>query len=151
MHHMADIDVQRLDWRQALVVFEQLRTLAPDDELARTNLIELNVRLGNDGKALAELDNYSSYLVSNAREAHAVTYMAKLVEENPNYVFARGRLAEQYQQGGQIDKAVEQWDQVGEMLLDAGDVEGAKSAVRSIVALNPASVDKYQKLLQQLG
>ena len=118
MHHMADIDVQRLDWRQALVVYEQVRTLAPDDELARTNLIDLNVRLGNDGKALAELDNFSSYLVSNAREAHAVAYMAKLVGENPNYVFARGRLAERYQQSGQVDKAVEQWDQVGEMLLE---------------------------------
>ncbi len=32
LHRMADIDLQSLDWRQALRIFEQIRNLQPDDE-----------------------------------------------------------------------------------------------------------------------
>ena len=41
MRRMADIDMQRLDWRQALRIYEQLRTLEPDDPSVRKSLIEL--------------------------------------------------------------------------------------------------------------
>src|SRR5512141_1406992 len=61
LQRMADIDMQKLDWKQALRVFEQIRTLRPDDEAIRKNLIELNLRLGQPGQANAELDNYLMY------------------------------------------------------------------------------------------
>ncbi len=57
LHRMADIDVQSLDWRQALRVLEQIRTLQPDDFEARSQIIQLNIRLGQEPQALAEVDN----------------------------------------------------------------------------------------------
>ena len=62
LQRMADIDMQRLDWKQAIRVFEQIRTLRPDDEGVRKNLIELNLRLGQPAQANAELENYLAYL-----------------------------------------------------------------------------------------
>ena len=44
LQRMADIDMQRLDWKQALRVYEQIRTLRPDDQAARKQLLELYAR-----------------------------------------------------------------------------------------------------------
>ena len=51
MRRMADIDMQRLDWRQALRIFEQLRTLELDDAATRKSLIDLNIRLNQPTQA----------------------------------------------------------------------------------------------------
>jgi tetratricopeptide (TPR) repeat protein len=150
LHHMADIDLQRLDWRQAVRIFEQLRTLDPEDEKARTNLIQLNVRLGQEGQAVAELDNYLTYLVGNAKEESAIPFLENLVKEDTDNVFARRRLAEALQQARRTDEAIEHWDKVGEQMYDAGDLEGAKQAVRAILTMNPANSDQYQTFLQKL-
>ena len=64
LQRMADIDMQKLDWKQAVRVFEQIRTLRPDDEGVRKNLIELNLRLGQPAQAYAELENYLAFLQS---------------------------------------------------------------------------------------
>ncbi len=42
MHRMGDIDVSRLDLRQAMRTYEQIRKLDPDDERARRALVDLN-------------------------------------------------------------------------------------------------------------
>lgn len=151
LHRMADIDLQRLDWRQALRVYEQLRTLYPDDRTARSQVIDLNVRLGQDKQASAELDNFLSYLASQAKETAAVEFLEAMMEQNGELIFVRQRLAEFYQQTQQADKAIEQWDVVGETLAQRGDKEGAKQAIRAILVLNPPNAEQYRQLLQRLG
>ncbi len=151
LHQMADIDMQRLDWRKALRVYEQLRTVAADDETARLNLVQLNLRLGQEAKASAELDNYLSYLNSRSRDEDATTFLTSLVDESPRFALGHRRLAEYYQQAGQREKAIHAWNKVGELLVEAGDREGAKLAVRAILALNPPNPERYQQFLQRLS
>ena len=151
LRHMADIDLQRLDWRQALRVYEQLRTLTPDDIGTRTHLIDLNVRLGQETQAAAELDNYLSYLAGQAREKEASSFLERLVEENAEMVFARRRLAEFYQQSSRVEEAIAHWDKVAEMMVAQGKNEEAKEAIRAILVLKPPNADQYRKALQQLG
>jgi tetratricopeptide (TPR) repeat protein len=151
MHQMADIDMQRLDWRKALRVYEQVRTLAPNDEIARLNLVQLNLRLGQTNKANLELDNYLSSLNSRGQERDAGNFLRKIVEENPSYLLGRRRLAELFQQNGQRDDAIREWNKVGELLVAAGDREGAKAAVRAILALNPPNTQRYQQFLNRLS
>jgi tetratricopeptide (TPR) repeat protein len=151
LHQMADIDLQRLDWRKALRVYEQLRTLAPDDETARLNLVQLNVRLGQEAKANTELDNFLSFLNSRSRDQDAANFLTNLVNENPSFILANRRLAEAFQQNGQREEAIRQWNKVGELLVDSGDREGAKAAVRAILALNPPNAERYQNFLKRLS
>ncbi|MBN2500008.1 MAG: tetratricopeptide repeat protein [Anaerolineales bacterium] len=151
LHRMADIDLQRLDWRQAMRVYDQLRTLEPEDEVARTKLIDLSMRLGQDNKAINELDNYLSHLESQAKEQQSLDYLNKLVDEFPEYLFARRRLAELYQQSAQIEEAVAQWDLIGKALMKAGNKEGAVAAIRQILVLNPPNAAKYEQFLRKLG
>ena len=130
LHQIADIDMQRLDWKKALRVYEQLRTLMPGDQAARMSLIQLNLRMAQESKASAELDNYLSYMSSRSRDSDAVEFLEKLVHEDGDFLLGRRRLAESYQQSGQRQKAIQQWNKVGEMLVEAGDREGAKVAVQ---------------------
>lgn len=150
LHRVADIDLQSLDWRQALRVFEQIRTLQPDDEKARSTLIDLNFRLGQEAQALAELDGYLSFLVNASRRDEALKYAENMVGENSKQPAIRRRLAELYRLVGRMPDAIEQLDSAGELLLQSGDKAGAAEVIMAILSFNPPNVEEYQQLLAQL-
>jgi predicted Zn-dependent protease len=100
LYRMADIDVQSLDWRQALRIFEQIRTLQPDEEKARLKLVELNFRLGQEAQGLAELDNFIAYLASAGQKERAIAFMETMLSEGLERPSVRRRLAELYRQVG---------------------------------------------------
>lgn len=151
LKHMADIDLQRLDWRQALRVYEQLRTLAPDDEDTRMRLIDINVRLGQENQGIVELDNFLSYLIGKAMEDQLLAFLEKLVGENEDMIFARKRLAEFFQQNAQVEKSIAQWDKMAELLIAKGNKEEAKEAIRAILLLKPPNAEQYRVALKKLG
>jgi tetratricopeptide (TPR) repeat protein len=150
LHRMADIDLQSLDWRQALRVFEQIRTLQPDDEKARMTLIDLNLRLRQESQAIAELDGYIAYLYDNKRTQDAIKFLENIIEDNPKQISIRRRLAELYRQVGRTADAISQLDKAGEISLDAGDRNGAAEVIMAILALNPPNAADYQRLLAQI-
>ena len=150
LHRMADIDLQSLDWRQALRIYEQIRTQEPADEKARYSLIELNYRLGQEQQALVELDSYLGYLVSNNQREQALEFLRNIVHENPERLAVRRRLAELYRQVGQRKEAIEELDAIGEALLEAGDRGGAIKVVERILSLNPPNTGDYKVLLETL-
>jgi tetratricopeptide (TPR) repeat protein len=150
LHRMADIDLQSLDWRQALRDFEQIRNLEPDDEKARTSLIDLNFRLGQSTQALAELDNYVAFLWKNGQKQPAVVFLEKMIVEYPKQPSIRRRLAEMYRQAGRGREAILQLDTAADMLVEAGDRAGAIEALMALIALNPPNVAEYQRVLAKL-
>ncbi|HEX9028133.1 MAG TPA: tetratricopeptide repeat protein, partial [Anaerolineales bacterium] len=150
LHRMADIDLQSLDWRQALRIFEQIRTLQPDDQKARLSLVELNFRLGQEPQALGELDNYLAYLINAGQREQAVVFVEGLKNENPERCSVRQRLAELYRLTGRQTDAIHELDAVGEAMLEAGNRSGALRAIETIITYNPPNKDEYLKLLAQL-
>ena len=150
LQRMADIDMQHLDWRQALRVFEQLRTLEPDDISVRKNLIELNIRLSQTPQASAELENLLTHLEGASRRGEAIPLLEELVEENPQATFLRRALAEEYRQAKRVPEAVAQLDTLGENLLNVGDKDGAIQAIEAIIALNPPDQARYRVLLEKV-
>lgn len=150
LHRMADIDLQSLDWRQALRIYEQIRTIQPDDVEARSRLVELNFRLGQQLQALSELDNYVTLLIDSERVDAALKFVEELVREDPERPQIRTRLASIYQRMGQTEKAINQLDAAGEQFLDQGDRNNAIRTVETIVNFNPANVAQYQRLLEKL-
>ena len=150
LHRMADIDLQSMDWRQAMRIFEQIRTLQPDDEPARAQLINLNYRLGQEQQALLELDNFLAHMSSEHREEQAVVFLLKLLEEDSKRVPIRRRLADLHRYLGHIEDAVSQYDAIGELLMEAGDRAGALQAIETILSLNPPNKQDYQQLLEEI-
>jgi tetratricopeptide (TPR) repeat protein len=150
LHHMADIDMQRMDWRQALRMYDQIRKLEPGDDTARSNLIQLNLRMGQEDQAIGELDNYLAYLHREGRLEQGLKDVEDLVVVYPKNTILLQRLAELYSQLGQSTEAVKVWDQVGETFLKDGDQVGAIKALQSIITLNPPNVEDYERLLKDL-
>jgi len=142
--------MQRLDWRQAIRVFEQIRTLQPDDVEARKYLVDLNLGLDQQSQAMTELDSYLSYLESHSRSMDGIALLEDLLEDHADQVGLQRALAEQYRRVGRIDEAVAQLDSLGEALLEAGNKEGAIEAITLILSMNPPNVDDYRKLLGKI-
>ena len=150
LHRVADIDLQSLDWREALRGFEQVRTLDPGDEEARSRLVEINFRLGQESRALTELDNYLEYLDGRGKSVQALNFLEARMNEEPQRASLLRRLAERYHKAGQTKEAIAKLDEAGEILMQVGDIEGAVQVIGRIIAMQPPNVGEYQKLLRQL-
>lgn len=151
LNRMADIDMQRLDFRQALRVLEQIRTLTPDDEKTRAGIIDLNFRMNQPGPALAEMDSFVTYLESIHQVDKAIKFLQGMVQEMPDRYEIRKRLAEMLQQANRITEAIAEYDIAGEICLNAGNTGTSISIIQAIINLNPPNVQDYRNLLQQIS
>ena len=150
LQRMADIDMQRLDWKQAIRIFEQIRTLRPDDESSRKSLIDLNLRLGQPSQAVAELESYMSYLQTSNNEARVIPFLEEILEERPDDSTLIRTLAMAYHQAGRAGDAVAKLDVLAEALLNAGKKEEALIVINQILLMNPPNAEQYRQLLMQL-
>ncbi len=150
LNRIADIDMQRLDWKNAMRSFEQIRTLEAGDDRTRFNLIDLNLRLGNDNAALSELDSYIGYLESTGQQRKVIPFVENLVHERQDYLEFHQRMAELYRQAGRIQDAVMEFDRVGDMLMDAGNRTGTIAVIQTIISLNPPNASDYRAILEKL-
>jgi tetratricopeptide (TPR) repeat protein len=151
LHHLADIDMQRLDWTRAAKNYEQITRIDSGDRKAVVNLVDLNYRQLNETAALAALGNYVAYLNRSGRQHEALESLESLVANNPEQVSLMRTLAEQYQAVDNREKAIETWDEIANQLLNDGDRPGARNAIESILALKPPNRDEYEAVLEILS
>ena len=152
LHKMGDIDQQRLNWRDAQRVYEQLKALAPDDEGARATLIDLLFQQANARQAVMEVDDYlrQSLTPPGGSAAKAISFLEAVSRSHPEEMALVARLARLYQDTGRRQEAIQQYDRLGEMQIEAGQNAQAVETIRAILALGPAEPDMYQQLLEQL-
>ncbi len=150
LHHLADIDLQRLDWKQAVKIFEQIVRIDAGDRKASIGLVELYFRLMNEKGALAALGNYIAYLNRKGQQHETLETLESLVANNPEQIPLKRTLAEQYQLAGNLDRAIEIWDEIGNQLLDDHDLDGARHAIQAIIDLDPANAAPYREMLKNL-
>ncbi len=150
LYQMADIDMQILNIRQAILHYEQIRTLEPQDMLARSKLIELNFRMGQDAKAISELDNAIATLEENGERHLAIELVKELIAGGKTHNELYKHLAVLYGEDGRINEAVDQLEILANEMLTNGDENGAANIFRTIISMNPPNVEKYKASLDQL-
>ncbi|MDR3577717.1 MAG: tetratricopeptide repeat protein [Anaerolineaceae bacterium] len=150
LNRVADIDMQRLDLRQAVKVYEQIRTMMPEDENAHFQLVSLNYRLGQDSAALAEADGYVALLENSGRRKKAMEFLQGIIADRPERLDIRKRLADVFIRNGNINEAVEQLDVIAEALMVAGNRNGAMTMLNAIIAFNPPNVNEYRAALSKM-
>lgn len=148
--HMADIDLQRLDWRQAISTVEQMRNLKPADPALRLQLMDLNYRLGQGPAALLEMDNYLSQLDKSKQKDAQVKFLEEVAKTYESSVEVLKRVADHYQRLGMADRAVEELDKLAEMMLSQGNKKAAAAIVQTILTFNPPNASDYRRMLDQL-
>ncbi len=150
LQQMAEIDMQRLDWRRALSEYKELRTLDPDDERTAITLVDLYYRVGQPINAVNELDNYLRQLVRAGRGTKVVGILKDMVRQRPSDPNLVERLSRLYIQQKKKDEAIEILDKLGEAQLEANDSAAAVQTIEKILTLNPPNAESYRQLLSQL-
>jgi tetratricopeptide (TPR) repeat protein len=150
LRKMADIQMRRANWREATVMYRQLVSVAPEDERARLQLIDLYYKLGRTKEA----DKATVQMIEHYRNREEMDRALALLEEavrlQPQQMALRARLARAYIDTGQRREAIQELDALGELQLDAGLRQQAMATVRFIISLKPDNVESYRQLLTQL-
>ncbi len=147
---LIDIEMQRLNWREALRLCEQIKALDPHNAQGRMLLVDLHFRVGNAAPALTELDGYLRQLHSAGQSATAVAPLEELLLSQPGNSALVLRLAGLYQQVGRTADAIAQYEAAADAQLNAGENQQAIETIRAILALGPENAADYQQLLSQL-
>ncbi len=150
LHQTADIDMQRLAWKEALRAYDQINKLSAYDEKARQMVIELSFRLGIPKQALAELDVFVQPMVAANNLAKATQVVQELTINYPEEPGLVARLAKLFQDQGKKAEAVAQYEQLVEMHVAAKQTARAIETLRAILQLGPDNAGEYEQLLQQL-
>jgi tetratricopeptide (TPR) repeat protein len=150
LREIGEIDISHLDWRRALRAYEQICNLDPSEEKAQIQVIDLNLRLGQDDGAANALDHYLKHLVDSERGTEILSILEDLTREYPGRVPVHERLAEAYRAVGRKADAIAQYGALGDILLDAGKAKDAAEAYKIIIELEPPDVEVYRELLNNL-
>jgi tetratricopeptide (TPR) repeat protein len=147
---IADIDVQRFDWRHALAAFQELRKEDPTDERTAITLVDLYYKVGQADNGLRELDRYLIHLVKSGRGAKVEGIINDMIQQRPTDPGPVDRLLRLHMQRKQVDKAIKLLDQLGEAQLNAGETTKAVQTIERLITLNPPNLADYQQLLIEL-
>lgn len=150
LRQLVDIDMSRLNWRGALEVYQQIRELSPQDEHTHLSIIDLNLRLGNDRQAGAELDRHLQHLVREGRGSQIIELLEDLTREHPGRMALHERLGKAYLAAGRKEAAISHFDALGELQIDSGKTDQAIATIRRIIELEPPEVEGYKNLLRNL-
>ncbi len=151
LRRLADIDVQRLDLRQAIRDYEAILDLEPGDTASRGQLIDLHFRLGQSEAAIQEVNRCAAILEDNGQRHTAIQFVQALADEKLENLELPEILAGLYHRNGQQETAVNILDALAEKRFSSGDHEGACQALQRIIALNPPNVDLYQQALEEIA
>lgn len=151
LNKLADIELQSLDWKQAIRIFEQLRSLQPQEPDPRATLIDLHLQMGQTNAALSELDSYLKLMEAPENATICAHFLDTLLVDRPGEPGLQKRMMEFYVSRGQISKAIEKLDGLAEKLLKAEDKPNALATIKNIISLNPANAADYQKLYNELS
>jgi tetratricopeptide (TPR) repeat protein len=147
---IADIDLQRFDWRRALAAYQELHKEDPTDERATITLVDLYYKVGQPESGLRELDRYLIYLVKSGRGGKVEGILTDMLQQRPTDSGAADRLLRLYGQRKQIDQAIKLLDQLGEAQLNAGETAKAIQTIEKLLKLNPPNRGDYEQLLTEL-
>jgi tetratricopeptide (TPR) repeat protein len=153
LHRMADLDVQRLDWNAAIKDYEEILRIAPNDERAHLALFRLYPRAGRPNLGIGALDNLIKHYLTLRNPQKALAVLGDLVENQPDSIPLRTRIAQLFLNVGDRDRALEHLDILGDLQLEGGHRDAAIKTIEAILALDPpnrqAYVDLYREMAQR--
>ena len=150
LRRIADIYVQRVEWLSALQAYQQLVKLAPNDEEGVQSLIELYLKLSRQSQALALLNRMEATFKEQNRETAWHSFLQAMIERRPREMMLRQKMAAYLAEIGKRQEAIEQYDLLGELQLEAGLRDDAVRTIKQILQLGPENPDGYHQLLEKL-
>ena len=150
LHNMADIYTQRVDWRNAARVYEQIIQISPNDDRALLQLVDLYFKLNQRDQAVASLDKLLATYEQQQNPNQAIQVLQELISVRNEEYHLHHKLASFYAKTGRKQQALDQYNTLGEMQLEAGLPDDAAQTIETIIALGPDDPAPYEKLLAQI-
>ena len=151
LHRIADLDMQRLAWREAIEDYEKIARIAPEDERAQLGLFRLYARTGRRQQGIAALDRLIKRYLQTRRLSKALAVLEDLMEDQPASIPLRYRAAQLNLRAGNRETALRHLDVLGDLQLEKGQEKGALETIRTIIELNPPNAAAYAELYQELS
>jgi tetratricopeptide (TPR) repeat protein len=151
LHRIADLDIQSLDWMQAIKDNEEILTIAPNDERAHLALYRLYPRTGRPHLGVNALDRLIRQYLKTKKVDKALAVLEDLLDSDPDSIPLQARAAQLYLNKGEREKALSHLDILGDLQLEAGQKSAAAKTIEAILALNPPNREAYADLYQEIA
>ena len=150
LRRIADIDTQRLDWKQALHNYEMVKSIQPDDEKTRKAIVDIHFHQGQVDNAITEARDFMLELINAGQSTRATGFIQMLCREYPDKPGLKALAGEESPASADKTRAIEALNTVGEELMNKGDINGAIDIIEQILAMEPPNMSEYKTLLDQL-
>ncbi|MFP4396434.1 MAG: tetratricopeptide repeat protein [Anaerolineales bacterium] len=151
LHHIANLDEQRLNWRDAIKSYEEIIRIHPENEEAYIALFRLYPRVGKSHLGVNALDKLIRTYLKKRDIKRVVALLEDLIEEEPQNIPLRARITQLYTKLGQREKAIGHLDVLGDLQLEAGKKKAAIKTIETILSLNPPDRNAYADLYRELA
>jgi tetratricopeptide (TPR) repeat protein len=150
LHRIGDVNMQRLDWRQAIRVYRRAKRIDPEDTKARSCLVDLYLKTEQRELALKESDELIELCQARRQPDELLRILQASVQAWPDELGLRMRLAKLYLDLRRREDAIAELDTIGELQLRMDMPQEAVRTVQAIIRLRPDNVEDYRQLLAQL-
>jgi tetratricopeptide (TPR) repeat protein len=150
LHRIGDIYTQRLNWKQAIRAYQRIKRVEPENDKARSYLVDLHLKTGQKEEALQELDDLIDFHRGKGEAADTLALLQDMVQSRPDELAFHIRLARLYLELKKKREALAELDTIGELQLNSGMTQEAIRTIQAIIRLQPDNTADYQRLLAQL-
>lgn len=151
LHHIANLDEQRLNWRDAIKSYEEIVRIHPEDEESYIALFRLYPRVGKARLGVNALDRLIHSHLKKRDIKRVLSLLENLIEEDPQNIPLRARITQLYTKLGQREKAIGHLDVLGDLQLEAGKKKAAIKTIETILSLKPPDRNAYADLYRELA
>lgn len=147
---LADIHIQRLDWRRAVAALEAANALAPDDPEVGQQLVDLYYKLGHSGRACNILETLTERCEARGETDAALALWQAPLEHYPDDLDLRRRFGDRCAKAGKVEEACAAWAPLVDGYLKKGQPATAAALLRRMIGLKPKHEAQYRARLQEL-
>ena len=148
---MGDIDMQRLDWRQAMVTYAQVKATDPGNAQGRVMLVDLYFRNNQARQALGETDDFLKMVLSKSDAKTAISFLEQILRDHADDIgiHSRASPASTKRPDAKPTPSPNSTPSANCICKPAIAPESIKT-IQAIIALSPDNVAEYQAVLAQL-
>jgi pilus assembly protein FimV len=136
---------------KAIAIYKKINKLDPSRLEIYEKLAELYAKQGLAMEAKSQYLVLADFSIKQGNTPAALNTYRKISELDPNSINVHVKLADLYQQNGQKDEALKEYDRVGRLLLRKGMFDEAVQVFQKAVKIDATNVDLVSSLVNALN
>jgi pilus assembly protein FimV len=136
---------------KAIAIYKKINKLDPSRLEIYEKLAELYAKQGLAMEAKSQYLVLADFSIKQGNTPAALNTYRKISELDPNSINVHVKLADLYQQNGQKDEALKEYDRVGRLLLRKGMFDEAVQVFQKAIKIDATNVELVSSLVNALN